>query len=94
MRRRDKLLIALGAVILLLVAVRLALPSIVLHQVNSRLMALEAYDGHVDDIDLALWRGAYRIDGIRIVKTGAKHPTPFFSAGGCWIGGVVSGPPM
>lgn len=23
---------------------------------------------------------AYRIDGIRIVKTGAKQPTPFFSS--------------
>jgi hypothetical protein len=43
-------------------------------------MALEAYDGHVDDIDLALWRGAYRIDGIRIVKTGAEQPVPFFSS--------------
>ena len=43
-------------------------------------MALDSYDGHVDDIDLALWRGAYRIDGIRIVKTGAEHSTPFFSA--------------
>jgi hypothetical protein len=80
MRRRDKILIAFGVVVLLLVAVRLALPSIVLREANSRLMALEAYDGHVDDIDLALWRGAYRIDGIRIVKTGAKHHTAFFSA--------------
>ena len=60
-------------------AVRLALQPIVLREANARLMALEAYDGHVDDIDLALWRGAYRIDGIRIVKTGAGQPTPFFS---------------
>jgi Domain of Unknown Function (DUF748) len=80
MRRRDKLLIALGVIVVLLVGLRLALPSIVLREMNSRLMALESYDGHVDDIDLALWRGAYRIDGIRIDKTGAKHDTPFFSA--------------
>ena len=29
---------------------------------------------------MALWRGAYRIDDIRIVKTGAQQPTPFFSS--------------
>jgi hypothetical protein len=80
MRRRDNILIAVGVVVVLLVALRLALPSILLREVNSRVMALDSYDGHVDDIDLALWRGAYRIDGIRIVKTGAEHSTPFFSA--------------
>src|SRR5687767_2284417 len=41
-------------------------------------MALESYDGYVEDVDLALWRGAYRVDGIRIVKTGSKQPEPFF----------------
>jgi hypothetical protein len=40
---------------------------------------MEAYDGHVEDVDMALWRGAYRVEGIRIVKTGAQQPTPFFS---------------
>ena len=39
-----------------------------------------AYDGHVGDIDIHLWRGAYSIDDIVIVKTGAKRPVPFFSS--------------
>lgn len=73
MRRRYKWLIIVAAVVIVLVTIRLALPSIVRDYVNDQLMALEAYDGHVDDIDLALWRGAYRIDGIRIVKTGAEQ---------------------
>jgi len=80
MRRRDKWLIAVGVLIVALVAVRVALPSLIRDSVNDQLQALENYDGHVDDIDLALWRGAYGIDNIRIVKTGGKQPMPFFSA--------------
>jgi hypothetical protein len=32
----------------------------------------------VADVDIGLWRGAYRIDGVEIEKRGAKQPTPFF----------------
>ena len=76
--RRHKWLWAFVFLVLLLVMVRASLPSIVKETVNKKLMALPAYDGQVDDVDLALWRGAYRIEGIRIVKTGSKEPTPFF----------------
>lgn len=80
MLRRNRILIALGILALVLVALRIALPSIVKNYVNDTLQALEAYDGSVEDVDIHLWRGAYRIDGIRIVKTGAEKPTPFFSS--------------
>jgi hypothetical protein len=80
MRRRDKILITLAALAIVLIAVRIALPSIVKRYANDKLQALEAYDGSVDDIDIHLWRGAYRIDGVRIVKTGADQPAPFFSS--------------
>ncbi|HXK39379.1 MAG TPA: hypothetical protein VJ837_00910, partial [Candidatus Paceibacterota bacterium] len=80
MRSRDKILITLAALAVVLIAVRVALPSIVKRYVNDTLQALEAYDGSVDDIDLHLWRGAYRIDGVRIVKTGSDQPAPFFSS--------------
>lgn len=66
--------------VVLLVAARLALPYVVKDYVNKKLVALETYDGHVDDIDIHLYRGAYSIDGIEIVKTGAKRPVPFFKA--------------
>ena len=78
MTRKRKLVIALPAVLLLLVAVRVALPYLVEDYVNDRLAGLDSYDGHVSDIDMHLWRGAYSIDGIEIVKTGAKRPVPFF----------------
>jgi hypothetical protein len=78
--RRNKWLIALAAIVVLLVAVRVALPSVVRDYLNDKLQALEGYDGHVDDVDLALWRGAYGIDNIQISKTGSGQPVPFFSS--------------
>ncbi|HTU66378.1 MAG TPA: DUF748 domain-containing protein [Steroidobacteraceae bacterium] len=63
-----------------LVAARLALPYVVKDYVNEKLAALDSYDGHVGDIDIHLWRGAYSVDGMEIVKTGAKRPVPFFKA--------------
>jgi hypothetical protein len=78
MRRRNKILLTLAILAVLLVAARVALPYVVKDFVNRGLMALESYDGHVQDVDLALWRGAYRLDGVRIVKTGSKQPEAFF----------------
>jgi len=78
MTRRDKIFWAAGILVVLLVAARAALPHVVRDQLNRKLAALESYDGHVADVDLALWRGAYRVDGIRIVKTGNEQAEPFF----------------
>jgi len=80
MRRRYRWTFALGSVLVLLIGARLALPSMVKRYVNDQLQALESYDGSVADIHIALWRGAYRINGIRIVKTGVERATPFFSS--------------
>src|SRR5262245_44342324 len=80
MLRRHKLLWVLGILVAMLVVVRAALPFVIKDWVNRKLVALEAYDGHVTDIDLALWRGAYAADGVRIVKTGSNQPEPFFDA--------------
>jgi hypothetical protein len=80
MTRRNRILVGLAIVVVVLVAARLALPYAVEDYANRRLAALEAYDGHVGDIDIHLWRGAYSIDDIEIVKKGAKRPVPFFRA--------------
>jgi hypothetical protein len=66
------------AILVLLIAFRIALPYIVLHVVNEKLAKLDGYYGHVEDVDISLLRGAYRIEGIRIVKTGGRVPVPFF----------------
>ena len=81
---RKKTIISLGIVVFLLLLLRLFLPSIVLHFVNKELKDMEEYTGHVEDIDIALIRGAYVIDGIEILKrdtnkTAAIDTVPFFS---------------
>src|SRR5262245_34607553 len=48
--------------------------------VNGRLAALDHYSGSVADVDIGLWRGAYSVDAIEIVKTGAGRRTPFFKS--------------
>lgn len=66
MKKRYKILIAIVA---LLVVVRIALPFVVKKYLNNLLDNIEGYTGHVDDVDLALYRGAYRIDGLFIYST-------------------------
>jgi Domain of Unknown Function (DUF748) len=79
-KKRKTLAIILGSVLLLLIAIRIALPYILLKLVNKELQNIPGYTGHVDDIDVALIRGAYKIKFIKLEKTGGKIPVPFFSA--------------
>ena len=51
-------------VIAALICVRLILPYVILHYANKNLASIPGYYGHIEDIDLALIRGAYRIDSI------------------------------
>jgi hypothetical protein len=80
MTRSRKILIGVGAFVLLLVAARLALPYAVKDYVNKKMTTLDSYEGSVGDIDIHLWRGAYSIDGIEIFKKGGARPVPFFKA--------------
>ena len=80
MTRTRKITVALLVIATVLLGARIALPYVVKDVVNQRLAALKAYDGHVGDIDIHLWRGAYSIDDIEIVKTGAPRPVPFFKS--------------
>lgn len=70
---------AVLAVIVILVAARVALPYAIEAYLNHRLAELEGYRGHVEDVDVALIRGAYRIEGLEIVKTDGEVPVPFVS---------------
>lgn len=65
-----------------LVIARLILPYVVLKYANKTLETMNGYKGHIEDIDIALIRGAYRIDSIYINKqdSSSGKQTPFFSA--------------
>lgn len=75
---------SLAALLLLLLALHLALhlalPYLVRDYLNGKLADMGDYRGHIADVDLALWRGAYRIDGLSIVKDNGKVPVPFLDA--------------
>ena len=75
--RRLKLwYIIVAVIVLVVIIVRLALPGIVKNYVNKKLNELPGYTGHVDDIDIALIRGAYVIQGLTLKKKTdpAKYP--------------------
>jgi hypothetical protein len=80
MRRRNKYLLILAIVVVVIVGVRLAMEPVLLDYANRKLDALPAYGGHIDDLDLALLRGGYDIKGVEIVKTGSGQPVPFIKA--------------
>lgn len=79
-RRSRKTLYWIGGVILILFGIRLALPHAVKYYVNRQLNKSPTYSGHVGNIDLSLWRGAYEIRDINISKRNGKINVPFFSA--------------
>jgi hypothetical protein len=84
-RRTVKILIG---ILIALVVIRLILPYVVLHFANRSLADMNGYYGHIKDIDLAIIRGAYKLDSIYINKTDRRaensvtsKQTPFFASG-------------
>jgi hypothetical protein len=75
--RRPWLIAALAGVALLVLAHAL-LPVALERYVNRVLDRSENYTGRVEDVDVALWRGAYVIDGVRIDKRSGRVPVAFF----------------
>jgi len=79
MKKKYKILIAVA---ILLITIRLILPYVVLHYANKTLANMKGYYGHIDDIDLSIYRGAYTINDIYLnkVDTLTKKQTDFFKA--------------
>lgn len=67
-------------VIVVLVALRLALPYLVKDYLNRHMDRMGDYHGQVTDVGIALWRGAYTLDGLRVDKVTGKLPVPLFAA--------------
>lgn len=70
----------IGGIIVVLIAIRLALPALIKNYVNKQLQNSKDYSGRVGGIDLSLWRGAYQIKNINIFKRNGQIKEPFFSA--------------
>lgn len=64
----------------LLLLLHIALPYVIRDYLNDKLADMGDYRGQIEDVDLALWRGAYRINGLSIVKDQRDVPVPFVNA--------------
>ncbi len=74
----------LGILLLVLVVAlgiaRAMLPTLVRDYVNRTLDRNPLHDGTIGEVSIHLWRGAYSISQVRIVKTTGNVPVPFFAA--------------
>lgn len=80
---RNKRWRGLLIVIAALLIVRIILPYVLLHFANDRLKKVKGYYGHIADLDLAIIRGAYKLEGFYLDRkdTVTEERTPFLSAG-------------
>lgn len=71
---------AVGFLIVLAIALiggRIYLPYYVTDYANKTLANIPGYTGSVSDVDIALWRGAYVIHDLKILKKTKGIPVPF-----------------
>ena len=77
MKYLNKKLVLFTIILVLLIAIRIALPYWLKHRINSVLEGLENYTGYVEDINLQLWRGAYQAYGFHIDEDQGDFQRPF-----------------
>ncbi|TXE06856.1 DUF748 domain-containing protein [Gelidibacter salicanalis] len=75
----KKKYIILLIIVVVLVAFRLYLPTLVKNNLNKILADIPGYYGQVEDVDIALIRGAYVINGMYLNKLNAKTQIPFLN---------------
>jgi hypothetical protein len=68
------------ALAIALIVLHIALPGLIRDYLNKQLADMGDYRGHISDIDLALWRGAYQINELTISKVNGKVPVPLLNA--------------
>lgn len=73
-------LVSIAVVLLLLIAARIALPYAVERMVNKRLREIPGYAGHVADVDISLFRGAYTMHRLEIYRVSGEVREPFVFA--------------
>ncbi|MEO5572720.1 MAG: DUF748 domain-containing protein [Bacteroidia bacterium] len=80
--KRKRVKWVLIFIVSLLIIVRIILPYVVLHYANKTLAAMNGYFGHINDIDLSIYRGAYIIKDFYIdkVDSSSQQRVPFISS--------------
>jgi hypothetical protein len=72
--------IPLLVLLLLFIALHFALEPIALRQVNKALAKMEGYEGSIEDINIALFKGEYSIDSMLIQASERENEEDFFFA--------------
>ena len=64
--------------VVVFVILRLAMAPVMKHFINARLEKIPEYSGSVKSVHIALWRGAYSLHDLVIMKRGGDAQDPFF----------------
>ena len=79
--RRHRLMTALVAGLFIIgVIAHFCLHAFLVRFVNRKLNTIPDYSAHIDDIGVHLWRGAYSIEGLKVLKREGRSVAPFFQA--------------
>lgn len=73
MKKKWKILLL---IVFLLIVARILLPFFLEKYVNKTLNDIPGYEGHVEDVDVALIRGAYIIEGLKLDKENSFLDVP------------------
>lgn len=76
----KKLKITLAIIVVLLIAFRLYLPTLVKNYTNKALNDIPGYYGSVEDVDLHLYRGATKVHGMQLFDSTSTTDKPLFGA--------------
>ena len=63
--------------LVIIVAARVAVPHLVRDYLNDELADLNDYSGHIEDVDIHLLRGAFKLIGVEVVMHEYDVPVPF-----------------
>lgn len=72
----DSVLITLAVILAIAFVVRASLPYFAKRFINTQLNAIPGFQGHVEDVDLHLWRGAATLHGLEIAQVKDDAPVP------------------
>lgn len=70
-------LVTAAVLALLLIILHLMLPWLVREYLNDKLADMGDYRGHIEDVDMTWWNGAYRIKELVITKADGAQQVPF-----------------
>lgn len=73
-KRKRNIYVTLSIILVVLVAFRIALPSIAKNHINKKLNDIEGYRASIEGINMSLFRGAFAINDLLIYEEASSSP--------------------